>query len=131
MPAITGYNGCVRTSGAARIVDDETVILTKLKSFPFFKNLCVRSSMVSMTVRPGVKPFANWDKRTSPQPLHGYAASSCSIGDSGYAAGESIMMVVLPLPKVPKGRAPSNRYGGKLGREWSGSEGQVDGTTSR
>lgn len=29
--------------------------------------------------------------RTSPQPLHGYAASSCSMGDSGYPVGESII----------------------------------------
>ena len=37
---------------------------------------------------------------TSPQPLHGYAASSCSMGDSGRPAGESIISGPrLPEPK--------------------------------
>lgn len=33
--------------------------------------------------------------RTSPQPLHGYAASSCSMGDSGYPVGESIIKAMV------------------------------------
>lgn len=32
-------------------------------------------------------------KRTSPHPLHGYAASSCSIGDSGKPEDESIIII--------------------------------------
>jgi hypothetical protein len=32
---------------------------------------------------------------TSPQPLHGYATSSGSKGESGYEVGESIMIIFL------------------------------------
>ena len=39
---------------------------------------------------------------TSPHPLHGYAASSCSMGDSGKAEDESIIIIIngngLPEP---------------------------------
>lgn len=33
--------------------------------------------------------------RTSPQPLHGKTTSSGSMGDSGYPAGNSIIMIAL------------------------------------
>lgn len=33
----------------------------------------------------------------SPQPLHGYTTSSCSIGDSGYVLGDSIVAIVTAV----------------------------------
>ena len=82
------------------------IVRTKLEGFPFFEDLRVEPYIVSVTLTAAFESFADWNKRTSPQPLHGYAASSCSIGDSGYAAGES-MMIFLPLPQ---GRTPSINY---------------------
>lgn len=39
--------------------------------------------------------------RTSPQPLHGKTTSSGSMGDSGYPAGNSIIMIAVATPPRP------------------------------
>lgn len=72
---------------------------TKFEGFSFVEDLHHTESrqQLGLMHANGVA----WDSEsgggiTSPHPLHGNAASSCSTVDSGNPAGESIMIIILP-----------------------------------
>lgn len=84
---------------------------TKFKGLAFFQYLphtcqCCNLARSGHSTRAVICK----NRRTSPQPLHGYTASSGSIGDSGYAAEASMTGIVLfsvGRPVVSAG-TPSN-----------------------